>query len=612
MSNPTLTAALSYARRNWPVFPLRPASKRPLSRRGFLDATLDPTLVSDWWRRRPDAGIGIATGGTAGLLVLDIDPAKGGADSLVGLGPVPPTVECLTGGGGRHFYFQHPGGEVRSGVGLWPGIDLRADGGYVCAPPSSHPSGGTYSWQEGSAPGDREVAPTPDWLLERLRNGKSPLPDPMRVFPEGTRNDGLASLAGAMLRRGMSATAVLSALLEENETRCLPPLEIREVERIVEGLYKRYRPSFESSPGLPPSAAIPKRLELLDVGLLVDTDPLPVNWIVERRIAQGDVVLLAGQEGAGKSWMTLEVAIAGGGGRPILGRFRPWKLLTTLVVDEENPRDEVHRRLRALKLAWGIPASELADRVMVSRPCQGFTFRSEGYTKALIELVEKRRPDLIILDSATALSNAVDDNRALHTRRFFHDCLYPLRDVCGSTILLIHHMNKASWQTVPMLQGIGQVRGGDYAAASDCVLTLAGPATANDGEPRRVVLRVEKTRRGITPDPLLYRIVDGQPQGTRPMVFDIEDTGDEPDGPDAPGFASVREAIVLTLGGRGDTWTDSSSLRGWVQLGLPGMNRRSFNRVLTQLIGDGVIEERGETEKGEAKVVKLRETVAKS
>ncbi|HEX9016816.1 MAG TPA: bifunctional DNA primase/polymerase, partial [Chloroflexota bacterium] len=36
-----LSAALDYAARGWPVLPLVPREKRPLTKRGLLDATTD-------------------------------------------------------------------------------------------------------------------------------------------------------------------------------------------------------------------------------------------------------------------------------------------------------------------------------------------------------------------------------------------------------------------------------------------------------------------------------------------------------------------------------------------------------------------------------------------
>jgi hypothetical protein len=83
-----------------------------------------------------------------------------------------------TGSGGRHFYFAHPGGVIRNDAGrrLGPGLDIRGDGGYVIAPPSSHTSGTKYHWERQ----DRQLATAPDWLLDRLRE---PLRPPARPMP---------------------------------------------------------------------------------------------------------------------------------------------------------------------------------------------------------------------------------------------------------------------------------------------------------------------------------------------------------------------------------------------------------------------------------------------
>ena len=87
-----------------------------------------------------------------GIVIFDIDKGHGGEDSLQRLqarhAALPRTPEVRTGGGGRHLYFRYPGMMLRNRTGLAPGLDLRAEGGYVVAPPSLHPSGQHYTWAE--------------------------------------------------------------------------------------------------------------------------------------------------------------------------------------------------------------------------------------------------------------------------------------------------------------------------------------------------------------------------------------------------------------------------------------------------------------------------------
>jgi predicted P-loop ATPase len=177
--NPLLLAALQYAKRGWAVLPCRPKDKCPATPHGYKDATSRAADVIRGWKQNPRSNIGIATGAPSGVLVLDVDPRNGGDRSLAELqrihGELTSTVTTTTGGGGLHYYFSLPEGvQVRSSV-LADGLDIKANGGYVLAPPSVHPSGATYSWL--LAPDKHQVAPVPQWLLEAA----TPKPKPRKT-----------------------------------------------------------------------------------------------------------------------------------------------------------------------------------------------------------------------------------------------------------------------------------------------------------------------------------------------------------------------------------------------------------------------------------------------
>jgi hypothetical protein len=171
-----LDHALIYAQWGWRVVPIKPGTKRPALDDWVKRATTDAGLISDWWQAHPDHGVGIVTGEQSGIWVLDVDPDHGGDDSLADLerihGTLPNTIESITGGGGRHIIFRWPGWNPGTGAGkLGPGLDVRAEGGQIVAPPSVHPvSRQVYSWDldvdpmQGCAPQD-----APDWLLDLLK-----------------------------------------------------------------------------------------------------------------------------------------------------------------------------------------------------------------------------------------------------------------------------------------------------------------------------------------------------------------------------------------------------------------------------------------------------------
>src|SRR5882724_28044 len=106
-----------YIGRGWSIIPIRSGDKRPLvSWEDFQHRRPTAAEARVWFCGWPEAGIGIVTGAISGLVVIDIDVRHGGDGSLEHLERehcrLPATVECRTGGGGRHLYFAHPGGLV--------------------------------------------------------------------------------------------------------------------------------------------------------------------------------------------------------------------------------------------------------------------------------------------------------------------------------------------------------------------------------------------------------------------------------------------------------------------------------------------------------------------
>lgn len=181
-----LTAALAYAAQGWPVFPCAPDTKAPLTPHGFRDASTDPARIRRWWTRWPDAMLGLPTGAASGVFVidLDVDPTKGlnGIAEIERLeafhGRLPDGPAATTPRGGAHLFFRHdPERPVRCSTGkIAPGIDVRADGGFVVLAPSFRGDGGAYAW---IAPPFRDIdfPDAPGWLLDLLDRPKAaPVP----------------------------------------------------------------------------------------------------------------------------------------------------------------------------------------------------------------------------------------------------------------------------------------------------------------------------------------------------------------------------------------------------------------------------------------------------
>jgi hypothetical protein len=254
MGSETVKAfALYYLSLGWSVIPVRPGNKRPAIRwLEYQHRQPGEDEIGRWFDRWPGDNIGIVTGRVSGLVVIDIDSKHGGDQSLYRLekehGPLPRTVEAVTGGGGRHIYYAHPGGVVPNKIAIAPGVDVRGDGGYVVAPPSLHASGKRYAWAPSRDPVGTALAPLPDWLLRQLTAEEKhghPLVYWRKLIkegvPEGERNKTIASVAGHLLWYGVDPDVALELLLCWNEVRCRPPLPDDEVVRTVESITRLHR-----------------------------------------------------------------------------------------------------------------------------------------------------------------------------------------------------------------------------------------------------------------------------------------------------------------------------------------------------------------------------------
>ncbi|MGX9921377.1 bifunctional DNA primase/polymerase [Streptomyces sp. NPDC002248] len=275
MTASLLAAALACAERGWPVFPLRPGSKRPAlhgearcprtgpCESGHLGweqrATTDPDRIRRAWASG-DYNVGLATG-PANLVVVDLDVPKPGAEGPGGAArlralaerhrqPVPSTRTVRTPSGGTHLYFPAPlAARLHNTAGtLAPLVDTRAWGGYVVAPGSILPTG-RY---ESVAP--FALRPTPPWLrgllLTPQKASAQARPAPVgrqghasayaraaldgettnvRTAREGTRNATLLRAAralGRLIAAGdLTRPVVETALQEAGEAAGLPAAE---------------------------------------------------------------------------------------------------------------------------------------------------------------------------------------------------------------------------------------------------------------------------------------------------------------------------------------------------------------------------------------------------
>jgi replicative DNA helicase len=227
--------------------------------------------VNHWFNTNPDANIGIITGAISGLVVFDLDSPEAVkyADQQGGF---PDSVKVIT-GKGYHVYMKHPGFEIRNSVNKELDIDIRADGGYVAAPPSFHGSGNQYQWVEGNSIKDIDPAPCSPWMTDYLKDIASSAPvndlvkelevllkkdvKEIKTSPEvinqetiqddylnllhngcaqGGRNHSATRLIGHLFKTGIRESEVWAIVHTWNEGKVKPPLGQDELKKTFESV----------------------------------------------------------------------------------------------------------------------------------------------------------------------------------------------------------------------------------------------------------------------------------------------------------------------------------------------------------------------------------------
>lgn len=160
-----LATALKLSNAGFRIFPARASDKRPHVKDWPNVATTDAEQLARWWRKWPDAMPALPTGESSGVAVLDIDmkDGKDGMATLRGLGFDPDSLSPAmieTPSGGRHIYFRHVEGLGSSAGSIGPGVDVRANGGFVVAP-GAISGKGAYGMIAG--PLKRALADLPEW-----------------------------------------------------------------------------------------------------------------------------------------------------------------------------------------------------------------------------------------------------------------------------------------------------------------------------------------------------------------------------------------------------------------------------------------------------------------
>jgi hypothetical protein len=501
MPNPLLEAALSYARKGWRVFPLQdagtPTAKEPRrGSKGFYDGTIDEVQINKWWEKWPNANIGIATGEMSGIFVFDLD-VSGEAGELVLVDfykdreKFPQTYEVKTSKGKQLYFIQPMGSLLKNTAGeLGEHIDIRADKGYVVAPPSVHPSGVTYTLVRDQLP-----AVAPKWLLELSLYDKpsgSTHKKKDRTIPDKVKKGGrdafIQKWAGMQRAHGLGFQEINGVLQQINIIRCEPPLSETDVTAKAQKICEKEPGRFNPFTGEETGAEM-KGLTLVDYA------NLPVIWRWPGKLPENMLSLWSGDPGLGKSTIAYDIAARVTRGKPMPGDDTPidYEPGMVLVLSAE---DDMQRTIRPRMELAGADLSMV--KVIPQILTNGKTIAFPEHVDQLRNLILESEAKLVIIDPLDSfLGSGIDS----HNNASVRSVLAPLSKLANETdivLLIISHLNKSSNSA-----GIYRIGGSIGFAGAARVIAVFGKSQMEEGINLFGILKNNLALQG---KPLKYRI----------------------------------------------------------------------------------------------------------
>ncbi len=485
-----MSAALDYASKGLAVIPLQ--GKIPLTSHGSHDASKDPEQIRDWWTMWPNANIGIATGKTTGLYVIDADedPEKGkfGLTSIRQWerrnGTLPETCTVRTGRGGRHYYYfdkdEHPNAND-----IINDVDVRGEGGYVVAPPSVHPdTGAAYEWETGSIL-ERGASLANDVVRHFLGTRKEKAPEDvfqiMEHIPDGKRTTSLLSLLGKLVDIGLSEEQVRATVKMVNSQRCEHPLTDKELEREVFPAFTRgWVAKHPFSAETEDTRILPEPVDLKDIW----TNPPDVApTLIEGVLRQGHKMILSAPSKAGKSFALMELALAIAEGYNWFGcRCKQGRVL---YINMEIDDPSCYNRFKSIYAGYGKSNDNNVQNITV----WGLRGFSMPLTKLAPLIIDKAKHDYIaiIIDPLYKVMDG-DENSNSDVSHMVSQFDRIARET-GSAVVYAHHFAKGiGGDRAAIDRGAGA---GTFARDPDAILTMVQLDITDPANPGATAWRME-------------------------------------------------------------------------------------------------------------------------
>lgn len=470
-----LEAALSYAKRGWPVFPTN-AIKEPLVEGGVTAATTDPAKIKAWWARYPRANVAVDVGG-AGMMVIDLDPGHDLKELEKNVGPLPKTLlQASTPRGGRHLFFALAPGELvaNSASKLANAVDVRSFHGYVLVAPS-RTADGAYTWEGEGKPAYRtdemvrlaniakeKSKDRDNWLIEadlpeNVAGAVNWLKTQAKVAVQGQGGDNMAYATAAHMKSfGISQELAFDLIWEHWNPRCQPPWSADQVEHLETKVINGY--SYNTSPpgNVTPAYHVARNQALfkpiartVSTGCeitsgrfrFVDRAGMGAirapEWLIKDFLPSGAYGILFGASGTFKSFIALDVgmSVATGVSFPWQGCWPEVNASGKVLITLGEGRPEFAKRINAWEQThWN---SRKVDNLVLGDPVPLVSEEWQPFIDGALAL----SPDgykLVVLDTVGRSMQGLNENAQENASNFTR-LVEAIQKNLGAAVLAVHH-----------------------------------------------------------------------------------------------------------------------------------------------------------------------------
>lgn len=184
-----------------------------------------------------------------------------------------------------------------------------------------------------------------------------------------------------------------------------------------------------------------EKMVVMDYKSLMNYKIVKQPYLIDNILPEGEVVILAGKRGDGKTWIAMEEGLGVCSGTDVFGEKVKEKK-KVMFIDEEGGEGNMANRMQLLAKGKDLENDDL-DFISLSFSGLKLDQPMSKKFKEFEELLDRHRPNLVIIDCLQRVVSIDIDKENAQISEMFTGIMRPFIKKYGMTFLLIHHLRKS-------------------------------------------------------------------------------------------------------------------------------------------------------------------------